>query len=80
MSLLSNDDSNFFHLILSYIPLSVVTLQAYSALLYPLHDKTDTVTNDNSKIIALSMNLAFPIGIATKPIATIETKIIIVAH
>ena len=51
-------------------------IQGYSALLYPFHTKTDSVTNDNSKIIALSMNLGFPKGIATKPIATIETKII----
>jgi hypothetical protein len=55
-------------------------MQAYSALLYPFHIKADTVANDNSKIIALSMNLGFPIGIAINPIATIETKIIIVAR
>jgi hypothetical protein len=55
-------------------------IHTYSALLYPLHIKTNSMTNDNSKIIALSINLGFPNGIAIKPIATIETKTIRVAR
>lgn len=55
-------------------------IQAYSALLYPFHIKADSVANDSSKIIALSINLGFPNGIAIKPSAAIETKIIRVAR
>jgi hypothetical protein len=38
------------------------------------------MTDDNSKIIALSINIGFPNGIAIKPIAAIETKTISVAR
>ena len=55
-------------------------IHTYSALLYPLHINTNSMTNDNSKIIALSINLGFPNGIAIKPIAAIETKTISVAR
>jgi len=55
-------------------------IHTYSALLYPLHIKTNSMTNDNSKIIALSINLGFPNGIAIKPIAAIEPKTISVTR
>ena len=51
-------------------------IHTYNALLYPFHIKAKSVTNDNSKIIALSINLGFPNGIAIKPVTTIETKTI----
>ena len=38
--------------------------------------EADSVINVNSKIIALSINLGFPNGIAIKPVAVIETKTI----
>ena len=43
---------------------------------YPFHTKTDSVTNGNSKMIALSINLEFPKGSATKPTATMEINTI----
>ena len=49
---------------------------SYDALLYPLHNKIDSITNDISKIIALSINLGFPNGIAINPNTVIETKVI----
>ena len=42
--------------------------------------KTNSMTDDNSKIIALSINFGFPNGIAIIPIAAIETKTISVAR
>jgi hypothetical protein len=55
-------------------------IHAYNALLYPFHIKAEREVNDSSKIIALSINLGFPSGIAIKPSAVIETKIISVAR
>jgi hypothetical protein len=55
-------------------------IHAYNALLYPFHTKTESVTNDNSKIIALSINLGFPNGIAIRPVTIIETNTINVAR
>jgi hypothetical protein len=55
-------------------------IHAYSALLYLFHIKAESEANDSSKIIALSINLGFPSGIAIKPSAVIETKIISVAR
>ena len=51
-------------------------IHAYSALWYPFHIRTDSAINVNSKIIALSINLGFPNGIAIKPVTAIETKTI----
>jgi hypothetical protein len=42
--------------------------------------KTDSVANEISNIIALSMNLGFPNGIAIIPSTVIETKVIRVAR
>lgn len=55
-------------------------IQAYKALLYLLHIKTNNAINDNSKIIALSIKLGLPNGMATKPVATIQIKTIKVAR
>ncbi len=55
-------------------------IHAYSALLYPFHIKADNVTNDNSKIIALSINLGFPNGIAIKPTVAIDNNTISVVR
>ncbi len=55
-------------------------MQAYNVLLYPLHIKTDSATNDNSKRIALSIKLGLPNGMAIKPVATIKIKTINVAR
>ena len=49
-------------------------MQAYNALLYPLHIKTNSVTKDNSNKIALSIKLGLPNGMAIKPVATIKIK------
>lgn len=49
-------------------------IQAYKALLYPLHNKTDSVIKDNSKAIALSIKLGLPNGIAIRPVTTIKIK------
>jgi hypothetical protein len=51
-------------------------IHAYSALLYPFHIKADSMINVNSKIIALSINLGFPNGIAIKPVTATATKTI----
>jgi hypothetical protein len=55
-------------------------MHANSALLYPLHNKTNSVTNDSSKTIALSINLGLPNGIAIKPTVAIENKTTSVAR
>ena len=39
------------------------------------HIRSDSATNDVSKIRALSINLGFPNGIAIKPNTVIETKV-----
>lgn len=59
---------------------TAIGIHAYRVLLYPFHMKADIVANDNSNIIALSMNLGFPKGIAIKPSTVIEIKIITVAR
>jgi hypothetical protein len=66
--------------LLPTITKAAIGMQAYSTLLYPFHIKTDRVANDNSKIIALSMNLGFPNGIAIKPSIVMKTKMIRVAR
>ena len=66
--------------LLPIITMAASGIHAYSALPYPFHIKIVSVTNDNSKIIALSINLGFPNGIAIKPIAVMETKAINVAR
>jgi hypothetical protein len=53
---------------------------AYSALPYPFHSKANSATNVSSKIIALSINLGFPNGMAIKPTVAIESRTISAAR
>ena len=62
--------------LLPIITRAAMGIQAYNALLYPFNIKTNSVIKDNSSIIALSIKLGFPNGIAIKPVAIMEPRMI----
>ncbi|HEX5905322.1 MAG TPA: hypothetical protein VFY50_04685 [Candidatus Nitrosocosmicus sp.] len=62
--------------LLPIITRAAMGIQAYNALLYPFNIKTNSVIKDNSRIIALSIKFGFPNGIAIKPVAIMEPRMI----
>jgi hypothetical protein len=66
--------------LLPTITMAASGIHTNRALPHPFHIKADSATNDSSKMIALSINLGFPNGIAIKPTMAMEIKTINVAR